>query len=526
MPMKVPTSDEVKWVEVDTDEVKVENAREAGPVHAGHQMWRKLGIGEVLREAGLDEREEELAEVLALNRLIEPSSEYATPEWVDRTALSDILGEQVSSLNYRELYKELDTLHPQREQIERALAARETNLFNLDTSVYMYDLTSTYFEGNCGQNDIAKHGYSRDSRPDCRQVVIGLILNRDGFPIGHEIFEGNRVDCKTVEAMLSALDHRTGGQKGLTITVDRGMSDNKNLELIKTAGHHYIVAAKQTERLKWLNEFEDKQGWVEVVSQPSPTRPNQHKTEVKVKRYQRDEETYILCVSEGRKEKDRAIREKQEKKLLKDLASLQKRISSGKLVGVKKICEAIGRLKERYPRVARYYQIDFDETSGLFIWSVDTEKKSSAEKVDGSYLLRTDRNDLSDEEIWQTYVLLTRVEAAFRDIKSPLAVRPIYHQLQRRTEAHIFVCVLAYHLLVAIEKLLHDAGINSSWETVRKQLSTHQVVSAHLPTKDGRILVVRRDTTPNEIQKQIYQALGITERVFASPRKTWLTPKT
>jgi transposase len=418
MPMKVPTSDEVKWVEVDTDEVKVENAREAGPVHAGHQMWRKLGIGEVLREAGLDEREEELAEVLALNRLIEPSSEYATPEWVDRTALSDILGEQVSSLNYRELYKELDTLHPQREQIERALAARETNLFNLDTSVYMYDLTSTYFEGNCGQNDIAKHGYSRDSRPDCRQVVIGLILNRDGFPIGHEIFEGNRVDCKTVEAMLSALDHRTGGQKGLTITVDRGMSDNKNLELIKTAGHHYIVAAKQTERLKWLNEFEDKQGWVEVVRQPSPTRPNQHTTEVKVKRYQRDEETYILCVSEGRKEKDRAIREKQEKKLLKDLASLQKRISSGKLVGVKKICEAIGRLKERYPRVARYYQIDFDETSGLFIWSVDTEKKSSAEKVDGSYLLRTDRNDLSDEEIWQTYVLLTRVEAAFRICQS------------------------------------------------------------------------------------------------------------
>lgn len=520
----VPTTNEAKWLEVDTDELKLEDAREAGPVHVGHQMWEKLGIGEVLSEAGLDEREQQLAEVLTLNRLIEPSSDYATPDWLERTALPDILGEHLTRLNYRELYKGLDTLHPQREEIERALAAREASLFNLDRSVYLYDLTSTYFEGECGLNDLARHGYSRDSRSDCRQVVVGLILNRDGFPVGHEIFEGNRVDCKTVEAMLNALEQRTSGQKGLTITVDRGMSDQKNLDLIKTAGHHYIVAAKQTERLKWLSEFEDEQGWTEVVRQPSPTNPYQHKTEVRVKRYERDGETYILCVSEGRKEKDRAIREKQEKKLLKDLTSLQKRVASGKLVGVKKVCESIGRLRERYRRVGRYYKIDFDEKSGILNWSVDTGKKSNAEKVDGSYLLRTDRRDLSDEEVWQTYILLTRVEAAFRDMKSPLAVRPIYHQLQHRVEAHIFVCVLAYHLLVAIEKLLHDAGISSSWETVRKQLSTHQVVSAHLPARGGRILQVRRDTTPNKTQSQIYQALGIEERVFPTPRKVWLTP--
>jgi transposase len=231
-----------------------------------------------------------------------------------------------------------------------------------------------------------------------------------------------------------------------------------------------------------------------------------------------------LCVSTGRKEKDRAIREKQEKKLLKDLAALQKRVGTGKLLGVKKICEAIGRLKERYPRAARYYEIDFDERSGKFSWVTNQERRARAEKVDGAYLLRTDRTDLSDEEIWQTYMLLTRVEAAFRDMKSPLSVRPVYHQLEHRVEAHIFVCVLAYHLLVAIEKLLHDAGITTSWETVRKQLSTHQVVSAHLPAKNGRVLEVRRDTTADKVQKQIYHALGIPERVFGAPRKTWLTP--
>lgn len=520
-----PAAD-VRWLEVDTSNVALENARQAGPVHTGHEMWKKLGIGEVLAEAGLDERERELAEVLTLNRLIEPGSEHATPEWVERTALTDILGEQVSRLNYRELYKNLDALHPQREVIEISLAQREATLFNLDPSVYLYDLTSTYFEGQCEQNGLAKHGYSRDKRSDCRQVVVGLILNRDGFPIGHEIFEGNRSDSTTVEAMLAALERRTGGQKGLTVTVDRGMSDQENLERIRKAQHHYIVAAKQTERVKWLTEFEDEEGWQELIRQPSPTNSCQQKTGVRVKRYGREEEIYILCVSEGRTEKDRAIRERQEQRLLKDLVALEKRVGAGKLLGVKKVCEAIGRLRERYPRVARYYTIDFDETTSTLQWHEEQDKKLKAAKVDGGYLLRTDRKDLTEEEIWQTYMLLTRVEAAFRDMKSPLAVRPVYHQLQHRVESHIFVCVLAYHLLVAIEKLLHDAGNTSSWETIRKQLSTHQVVSAYLPAKNGRILEVRRDTTPNKVQQQIYQALRIPQRVFSAPRKVWLTPGT
>lgn len=506
-------------VPVKIGEVKCEDAREAGPVHVGHAIWNKLGIGEILSEAGLSDDQRELTEILTLNRLVEPGSEHATPEWVARTAIPDLLGEKYNRLNYRLLYDNLDKLHPQREFIENSLAQRERTLFNLTSSVYLYDLTSTYFEGNCALNPAAKHGYSRDKRSDCRQVVVGLILNGDGFPAGHEIFDGNRVDSTTIEEMLAALARRTEDAKGLTVVVDRGMSDQANLDRIKAAGHHYLVAAKQTERLKWLSEFEKQEKWTEVSESGSESGSG-----VFIKRFEKDEEVYVLCISDGRKDKDRAIRDKQEKRLRKDLSALQKRIESGALKTSKKIFETIGRLKERYPRVSRYWLLDYDEKTNTLKCEEDEPKKQLAEQVDGAYVLRTDRKDMSDQEVWKQYMMLTRVEAAFRDMKSPLAVRPVYHQLQNRVEAHIFVCVLAYHLLVAIEMLLRASGITSSWETIRKQLSTHQIVSALLPSTSGNVLEIRRDTTPDGTQKAIYAALGIAHRALPAARRRWLEP--
>jgi transposase len=322
--------------------------------------------------------------------------------------------------------------------------------------------------------------------------------------------------------MLAALSRRTGGGKGLTVVVDRGMSDENNLALIKGAGHHYLVAAKQTERHKWLSEFEEREGWKEVPRQPTPVQPQIQGTGVFIKRFEKGDESYILCISDGRKDKDRAIREKQEKRLRKDLEGLQKRIDSGALKTSKKVYEAIGRLKERYPRVGRYWLMDYDEKGGKLKFEQDSAKRRIAEQVDGAYVLRTDRKDLSDQEVWTNYMMLTRVEAAFRDMKSPLSVRPVYHQLQHRVEAHIFVCVLAYHLLIAIETLLQRRGITSSWETVRKQLSTHQVVSAVLPTTSGQVLEIRRDTTATALQKDIYAALTIADRVIPTARRRWL----
>ena len=205
-PAEASDRDDSDLVAVHTDQVDMEEPREVGPVHVGHQMWRKLGVDAILAQVGLSARSRLLTEVMTLNRLVQPASEHAMPDWVRRTALSDILGADLTRLYDEALYRNLDRLHPHRAEMERGLAQRERTLFNLDGSVYLYDLTSTYFEGQCSRNPQAKRGYSRDKRPDCKQVVVGLVLDRDGFPKAHEVFDGNRQDGSTVEEMLTSLD--------------------------------------------------------------------------------------------------------------------------------------------------------------------------------------------------------------------------------------------------------------------------------------------------------------------------------
>jgi transposase len=508
-------------VAVHTDQVSLEEAREAGPVHVGHQMWSRLGLEEILREAGLSTRAQLLSEVMVLNRLVAPCSEHAMPEWVQSTALSDVLSVDLSELSDEALYRNLDRLHPNRGRIEEALAQREKSLFNLDDTYYLYDLTSTYFEGQCEANPKAQRGYSRDQRPDCKQVVVGLVLDRDGFPKAHEVFEGNRQDRASLEDMLGILEKRSGRKGGGTVIVDRGMAYEDNLAQIKAQGHHYLVAGRQSERQSWFDEIEDEQGWEELIRQPSPRNPSQKKSRVWIKRAETDDHLFVLCRSEGRQAKDQAIRLKQEKRLKADLERLKTRIEAGRLQQPEKVYESLGRLRERYPRVARYWNLDYDASQRKLNWNEDSEKRQRAIRFDGSYLLKTDRKDLTAEEAWRLYVLLTRVEDAFRDMKSPLSERPIFHQLQRRVETHIFLCVLAYHLLIAIEKTFLDQEIHTSWATLRQQLSTHQIVTAVLPTTDGHLLKIRKATTPESQHRQIYRVLGIPEEVMA-PVKTWL----
>src|SRR5579859_8049711 len=505
---------------VDTARVTIEQAREAGSVHVGHQMWQQLGLSEILSRAGLSDRACQLSEAMTLNRLIFPLSEHAMPDWMRRTALADILPTDFSALHDDALYRNLDRLHPNREAIERELAEREKTLFNLDDTLYLYDLTSTYFEGEARSNPQARRGYSRDQRADAKQVLVGLVLDRDGFPKAHEIFEGNRPDRTTVKEMLDTLERRVGRKAGATVVVDRGMAYEEDLEQIRAHGHHYLVATRQPERNTWLDDFEAEEDWEELIRTPSPRNPDQEKSEVRIKRRQKGSEVYILCVSEGRQEKDRAIRETHERRLRKDWEKLKARIEKGQLKETKKIHQAIGRLKERYPRVARYYRMDYDAERKRLTWQEDNEKKAVAEKLDGGYVLRTDRQNLTADEIWRTYILLTRVEAAFRAMKSPLAERPIFHHLEHRTQTHIFLCVLAYHLLVAIEKRFLDCGVHSSWWTLRQQLSTHQVVTVVLPTADGRVLKIRKGTTPEPIHREIYSTLRIPAEVM-KPIKTW-----
>jgi transposase len=517
---KPPSGAQKELVSVLADQIEIQAARQAGAVYVAHQMWRRLMLDAILRQAGLDERTRLLTEVMTINRLVEPSSEHAMPDWVRRTALADVLRTDFSRLNDDALYRNLDRLHPQRALIEGELAGREQELFQLPESIYLYDLTSTYFEGQCLRNTKAMRGYSRDGRPDCKQVVVGLVLDGDGFPKAHEVFAGNRHDSTTVEEMLAALEKRVGKKADATVTVDRGMAYEKNIEQIRRRGYHYLVAARPEQRWEHEQEFAEEAGWEEIERQPSPTNPFQKKTQVWIKQCLAGEEVRILCVSEQRQEKDRAIRELQAKRLLADLEKLARRIAKRKKTPLSEaeVHQAIGRLRERYSRVGRYYQILYDAERRGLSWQEEAEKKRRAERLDGSYVLKTDRRDLSPEQIWRSYILLTRVESAFRAMKSPLMERPIFHQLVHRVETHIFLCVLAYHLLVSVEKTFLDQGIHTSWASLREQLASHQVVTVVLPTSDGQVIRIRKATTPEPEHRRIYQVLRIPENIVEPVR--------
>ena len=513
-------SKEDDLIAVHADRVRTEEHREAGPVHVGLEFWKRLEIDRILLDVGLDERCRTLTSAMALARLIDPCSEHAMPNWIRTTAMADLLGVDFDGLSHHSLYRNMDKLYEKRAEIESKLVERERDLFHLDTTIFFYDLTSTYFEGQAMANPKAKRGYSRDQRPDCKQVVVGLVVNRDGFPQAHEVFEGNLQDRKSLGAMLDLLNARVGLKAGQTVVVDRGMAYAENLEEIRARGLHYLVASRQSERDQWLSKYEEAEGFEPVLRETSPQNPCQKKSRVEVKRMRQGEETHVLCVSEGRTEKDRAIREKQEGRLLKDMEKLSKRIEEGRLSDVGKIGEAIGRLKERYPRVARYYYIAYDAETKRLKYSENKEKKNTAEKLDGGYLLKTDRDDLDAEEAWRIYILLTRAEHAFRDMKSPLAERPVFHHIERRVDTHIFLCVLAYHLLVSIEKTLLDQGVHTSWGTVKETLKTHQVCTVVLPTDDGSVLRIRKGSTPEEPHKELYGLLKVPMEVM-KPKKTW-----
>jgi transposase len=517
---KATTTSPNDLVSVHFDRVTYEEPRPAGHIHVGHEFWRRLGLDDILKSLGFSPWLVKLTCMMTLNRLIHPAAEYAMPDWIRSTAMADILNFDSSRLPDDPLYRNLDRLHPHRAAIESALAEREQSLFDLGNTILFYDLTSTYFEGKADSIPKAKRGYSRDHRPDCKQVVVGLVIGREGFPRAHEIFEGNIQDQKTLPSMLELLEKRVGLPEGTTIVVDRGMAQPENIAELRRRKLHYLVAASQKERDRYLAEFETGDGFEEVIRQPSPRNPCQKKSSVRVKAHSANNETLVLCISSERVAKDRAIRVKQEGRFLRDVAKVQARIQNGRLKNEVKIGEAIGRLKERYPRVARYHTLTFDTKTRQLESRPLEDRRKVAASLDGSYLLRTDRQDFSADEAWRIYLSLTRAENAFRCMKSPLSERPIFHHLEHRVESHIFLCVLAYHLLVAIETTLVRQEIHTSWASVRDLLATHEIATVVLPTDQDGVLRIRRSGTPEPDHRVLYEALGVPTEIIR-PVKSW-----
>ncbi len=495
-------------VEVALESLQAEAPRELGPVAVGHHFWRLLEFDEMLRRCGLSPRYRRLAQVMVLGRLIAPASEHATPAWVRRTALDELMGTDFSRLSEDPLYRVSDALLRHKKRLESRLYERGRTLFGIGDTVFLYDLTSTYFEGGTAANPKAARGYSRDKRGDCKQVCLGLVLGGGGFIKAHEVFAGNRADTSTVEEMLDILQRRVGSLAGGTVVVDRGMAAKANLAAIVARGCHYVVAARQSERLQWEQDFSGGD-WREVRPE---TPPGSGKTSVRFQVREDGDEMHLLCKSEGRQQKDRALRELAAKRLEEALTKLVSSVSRGRLKNRDAIQRRIGRLWERYPRAAKYYQVEWEAEN--LVWRRLEEKEEKASSMDGTYLLRTNRKDLDGPEIWQLYTTLARVEKAFQYLKSDLGLRPLFHRLERRVDGHIFISVLAYHLLHAIEFRLREQGDQRCWHTIRDILATHQRVTIAFNDSDGKHHALRVNTTPEADHKEIYDRLGIGRNHF------------
>lgn len=501
----IPESITINPMNVETDEHK-----EFGASFVFSYFWDLMKFDEVLQGAGLSSDAIKLTLISAANRLIHPLSDYGMVDWAKkRSYICELSGFDSENLNDDRLYRLLDVLYPGREVIERELYNREKNLFNLEGSLLFVDFTSFYFEGSCVRNNKAKRGYSRDKRPDCKQFVLGAAIGREGFPIASEIFEGNRNDSPAFPIMLSKINERVNVE-GRTLIFDRGIATSENMEYLESGKkkYYWIVACRSWEGVDWLEALESTDWKVVPLTGKVAGRSDPFVT---IKLLSNDKEQMVLVSSEGRKEKDRAIRLRQDKKMVDELDKLSNLINSGKLKDREKIWQKVGRLRERYPRVGRYFKIELKEGQGLF-YEKDEEKLRLAEKSDGIYLLKTNRMDLDFEEIFRAYSLLTRIEKVFKDLKGPVRSRPNRHHRGDRAEAHIFQSVLALHILTAIELRLKENGDCRSWEKIRDILSTHQACSVILPAENGQTYKIKNISKMNEEQHQIYQNLGIIKK--------------
>jgi len=501
--------------EVYLEQTVADEVRELGPEYVGHSFWKRLGMDSILRECGFTEKQCGLSELQVVGRLVSPRSELGTVGWYGRTALSELMGGRLSGVNEDVLYRISDKLYKRREEIEVRLARRERELFSLDETIILYDLTSTYFEGLSLGNEKAAHGYSRDHRPDQKQVVVGLVLDREGFPKAHTVIKGNQMDAESLSGILDILDKRVE-EKRVSVVMDRGLATDKNLEMVRERGYTYIVATRQREREKWFSEADG--------SQFAMLRENE-RGEVDVEGQVRrvGDEVVVLCHSRKREQKDRAIRERFRGRFEEDAQRLKKRVESGRLKREEKIHQAIGRLRGRYSRVARYYKLELIEAKDggwEFHWAPREEDMQKDQGFDGMYVLRTNRLDLSEQEIWSLYVMLTRVENSFRYLKSVLGIRPIFHQKTHRVESHIFISLLAYHLLHSIERQLKQHGDSRSWPTIRDILSTHAVVTIIHKGTGGKVYKIRKPTKAEQEHEVIYKRLGLSSTPLSVKKQT------
>jgi transposase len=471
------------WATVNINKVSVERLRYFGDVYLGLLLWNKLGFADFCREHMAEGKEEipwsVMTLILVLARFCAPSSELQIAEvWYEKTALDDLLGVSPDKINDDRLYRALDALLPYKDDLCKHLQQRYGELFGSTFDFLFYDITSTYFEGTAYGNPQAKRGYSRDSRPDCPQVCIGLVATKEGLPVAFEIFDGNRTDVTTTQEMVEIMETKYGKANRVWV-MDRGMVSEDNLEFMRSSKTRYLVGTPKSLLKKFEQHLLD-QDWEEV--QPG--------VEVKICRPpEGSDETFVLCRSLGRKEKEKAILNRFVTRLEDKLAKLAEQATKGRIRDKQKVERQIGRLLERNSRAASLFTVTVTDKDNRLLIDVkkNNERYEWAMETGGSYILRTNWNESDPKVLWNTYIQLTEVEDAFRTTKHDLGMRPIFHQKKDRTQAHILVCFLSLALWRTLTQWMKASGLGSAPRKLLEEIREIRSLDVLLPARDKTI---------------------------------------
>ena len=492
------------WQEIDTGRITVERQRAFGDWWVGLCLLQKLGFTDLLKRLLPTGREDvpwwAMAITSVLCRLCEPSSELRIAETLyERSPLPDLLGIPVDRVNDDRLYRTLDQLWPHKEAMQKHLTKRLGTLFEVEYDLLLYDVTSTFFEGQCAANPDAKRGYSRDQRPDCKQVNIGLVVSRSGLPLGFEIFPGNTHDSQTVEQIVTTMETWYGKADRIWV-MDRGMVSDENVAFLKESGRRYILGTPKATLRKFEKQLTESD-WTSV----------RDGVEAKLCPAPNGEEIFILCRSADRAKKEQAMHARFEERIEAGLTKIAESCRNRKCKPLQ-VATQVGRLRGQNSRASGLFLVEIQtrkDGSADLSWSKRPEWQDWSTLSEGYYLLRTNITDWTPEALWNAYIQLTQAEAAFHINKSDLQLRPIWHQLSKRVGAHILICFLAYVLWKTLGELCKAAGLGDEPRRVLDELREIRLVDVVMSTRTGITIRRRCITQPSKEQAILLKRLNI-----------------
>ncbi|MEA1972147.1 MAG: IS1634 family transposase [Candidatus Cloacimonadota bacterium] len=474
-------------------------------------FWEKLKLNKILSGLYFSPKEISLAKAVIFARLISPGSELHTFKWLQkRSSLMELLKYDLSEIGKDAYYEISDLIYQYKDEIEKKIRKRLVKNYSLKDTIYLYDLTNTYFEGTMSKSQSAEFGCSKEKRYDCRLVTLALVVDNAGFPVYSKIYDGNQSEPETLPEILEKVISKNNKavEKDYSIIMDRGIATKKNIDFLKENGYSYFVVERRNVTKNYKQEFSQKD---ELFTKYQTS----DKKDVYMKKMEEKDFDRVLVYSEGKAKKEESIIGKKEQRFIEDAKRLIKSNKKGYIKAQSKINIRIGRLKERYGAIAGiyYFKLIATKKNSKKISEIQLKKNKSKKpkksEFAGCYVIETDRKGYTAKEIWDLYMQLNKVESAFRSMKSELGTRPIYHQLDSRINSHIFISVIAYAILHSIRYELKNYKINHSWNELKDILSTHQRATIKLKDKNNSVNYIRVSSEPNDEQSEIYNCLGI-----------------